>query len=26
MAIDESMKTNQIVDMTETWQELDSLY
>nr|MCS5590632.1 gfo/Idh/MocA family oxidoreductase [Candidatus Thioglobus sp.] len=26
MAIDESMKSNQIVDMTETWQELDSLY
>ena len=26
MAIDESMKTNQIVDMTETWKELDSLY
>ena len=26
MAIDESMKTEQIVDMTNTWQELDSLY
>jgi predicted dehydrogenase len=26
MAIDESMKTSQIVDMTETWQKLDSLY
>jgi len=26
MAIDESMKTGQIVDMTNTWQELDSLY
>ncbi len=26
MAIDESMKTSQIVDMTETWQMLDSLY
>ena len=26
MAIDESMKTGQIVDMTETWKELDSCY
>jgi len=26
MAIDESMKIGQIVDMTETWKELDSLY
>ena len=26
MAIDESMKTGQIVDMTDTWKELDSLY
>ena len=26
MAIDESMKTGQIVDMTQTWEELDSLY
>ena len=26
MAIDESMKTSQIVDMTKTWQKLDSLY
>ena len=26
MAIDESMKTGQIVDMTQTWVELDSLY
>lgn len=26
MAIDESMSTRQIVDMTETWLELDALY
>ena len=26
MAIDESMATGQIVDMTQTWQELDALY
>ena len=26
MAIDESMKTGQIVDMNQTWVELDSLY
>jgi hypothetical protein len=26
MAIDESMKTGQIVDMTNTWKELDSFY
>jgi hypothetical protein len=26
MAIDESMKTGQIVDMTNTWEELDSFY
>ena len=26
MAIDESMKTGQIVDMTKTWVDLDSLY
>jgi len=26
MAIDESMKTGQVIDMTKTWKELDSLY
>ena len=26
MAIDESMKTGLVVDMTDTWEELDSLY
>ena len=26
MAIDESMSTGKIVDMTETWQQLDALY
>ena len=26
MAIDESMKTGKIVDMTNTWEELDSFY
>jgi hypothetical protein len=26
LAIDESMVSGQVVDMTETWKELDSLY
>jgi hypothetical protein len=26
MAIDESRVSGQIIDMTETWNELDSLY
>jgi len=26
LAIDESMVSGQVVDMAETWKELDSLY
>jgi len=26
MAIDESMHSGKVVDMTETWRELDALY